>query len=299
MDIRHLEYFVEVAKERSFTRAAQNLHITQPTVSKMIRGLEEELGVPLFHRTGKVNEVTDAGKAILEQAQLIIGSFRQLSNELGDVLQLRKGNIRIGLPPTAGSVFFPRIIGSFRQAFPGIEIKLLEIGSRKVEHGIENNTLDVGITCNPPLHLEAYEFVSLLKDPLLVAVPPSHPLADRKELSISELRHETFAMYPEDFSLYAKIIDRCELHGFYPNIICQSSQWNFLCGMVEAELSVAIIPKVVCDTLDRSRVVCIPIAEADAASLHMHLSLLWKKNTYLSFAAKEWIRHCREVFEKP
>lgn len=296
MDIRHLEYFVEVARERSFTKAAHNLHITQPTVSKMIKGLEEELGVTLFHRTGKQNELTDAGQAILNQSQHIIGSFRHLTNELGEVMKLKKGKIRIGLPPTAGSVFFPTIIGSFKKQYPEIEINLFEIGSKKVEIGVESSTLDIGITCTPPNNHDAFESISLITDPLLLAVPASHRLANESIVSIGDLVHENFVMYPEDFSLYEKIKEQCSAHGFQPNMICQSSQWNFLCGMIEAELGIAILPKIICETLDPARVVSIPLLESNT-TLNWHLSLIWKKNAYLSYAAKKWADFCSDVFK--
>ncbi|MCL6457388.1 MAG: LysR family transcriptional regulator, partial [Gorillibacterium sp.] len=250
MDIRHLEYFVEVAREKSFTKASQNMHITQPTVSKMIKTLEDELGVILFQRAFKQLELTDSGKAIFNQAQEIIGAFHHLTIELGDLMNLKKGSIRIGLPPTAGSIFFPRIMGEFKKKYPDIEIKLFEIGSKKVERGVEEGTLDLGITCTPPSGKDRFETVTLVKDPLMLAVAPSHSLAGRESVELSELCNESFVMYPEDFSLYDRIKEQCSIRGFQPKIICESSQWNFLVELAAAELGIALIPNIICQSLD-------------------------------------------------
>ena len=124
MDIRHLLYFVEVAKQESFTKAADALYLTQPTISKMVKSLEDELGVTLIRRSTKHIELTDAGYAVLNQAQQIVESMKNLEVELNDVLQLRKGSIRIGLPPMVGSLYFAPIIGAFKAAFPQIELHL-------------------------------------------------------------------------------------------------------------------------------------------------------------------------------
>lgn len=108
MDIRQLQYFMEVARLQSFTKAAESLYITQPSISKTIRNIEEELGVTLFDRSGKKVVLTDAGRIIYEQAQPIVKSFQSLSSELGDLKNLKKGHIRLGLPPMVGSSFFLR-----------------------------------------------------------------------------------------------------------------------------------------------------------------------------------------------
>ena len=112
MDIRHLEYFLEVARNQSFTKAAEKLYITQPTISKTIRNMEDEWGVTLFYRQGKRIELTDAGQIMYQQAQQMVESFQRVSAELEDLMNLKRGHLRIGLPPMVGSSFFPRSSGS-------------------------------------------------------------------------------------------------------------------------------------------------------------------------------------------
>src|SRR5574342_684376 len=110
MDIRHLEYFSEVAEQLSFTKASQMLHVSQPSISKAIKNLEGELGVPLFYRSSKQLELTDAGKAVLMNAKKVLEAFKNLTLELTDLMDLKSGEIRIGIPPIVGAAFFSKLI---------------------------------------------------------------------------------------------------------------------------------------------------------------------------------------------
>lgn len=133
MDIRHLTYFLEVARLKSFTKASQSLYVSQPTISKMIKNLETELGIKLFYRNGRQVELTDAGQSMYVQAQEITKSFQNLTSELNDIMEVKKGHVRIGLPPMIGSGFFPRVLGDFRVTYPDVTFQLVEDGSIKVQ----------------------------------------------------------------------------------------------------------------------------------------------------------------------
>lgn len=286
MDVRHLTYFIEVARHRSFTKAARVLHITQPSISKMIKILEEELGVTLFYRSAKQIELTDAGKAVLRQAQQIVASFQNLTHELADVINLKRGNIIIGLPPMVGASFFPQVIGEFNQAYPQITMNLIEVGSKKVEQGVEDGSLDIGVVALP-VKESTFEMFSFVKEPLMLIVPPDHPLAARDEVALAELRQEPFILFCEDFTLHDRIIDRCVQNGFHPHIICESSQWDFIAEMVAAKLGIALLPQTICQDLDPNYVRTIRLSDP---MIPWHLGIIWKKDKYLSFAAREWLK---------
>lgn len=115
LDIKHLQYFIQVTHFNSFTKAAEHLYITQPTISKMIKNLETELGVELFDRSRKQLTLTDAGRVVLEQAKLIDKAFSNLETEMEYLSGLKKGHIRLGLPPIIDASFFPKIIGRFHE----------------------------------------------------------------------------------------------------------------------------------------------------------------------------------------
>lgn len=292
MDVHHLIYFMEVARHRNFTKAAQALHISQPSISKMIKVLEEELGVPLFARTTRQIELTDAGRAVLREAQHIVYSFQNLKSELSDVMQLKTGNILFGLPPMVGASFFPRVIGQFNNMYPGITIKLIEVGSRQVETGIEDGSLDIGVVALP-VKDDSFEMFSFVKEPMMVIVPPCHPLASKSKITLLELKDEPLAFYREDFSLHETILDRCNERGFYPKIICETSQWDFIAEMVASKLGVALLPTTICRDLDPKRIKSIPLIDP---AIYWDLAIIWKKDKYIPFAAKEWLKFTSSLF---
>lgn len=292
MDIHHLKYFIEVARYRNFTRAAQTLRISQPSISKMVKVLEAELGVTLLYRTTRQIELTDAGRAVLRQAQQIVSSFQNLQSELSDVLKLKTGHIVIGLPPMVGASFFPKVLGQFSQEYPGITIKLIEVGSKQVEYGIEDGSLDIGVVALP-VKADALEMFSFVKEPLMVIVHSRHPFAVKQQISLKELKNEPLVLFREDFSLHDTILEKCYQKGFYPKIISESSQWDFIAEMVASQLGVAMLPRTICKDLDPHRIHSIPLVDP---VIYWHLAIIWKKDKYLSFAAKEWIKFTGALF---
>lgn len=294
MDIRHLQYFLKVAQYKSFTKAARALYITQPTISKMVKNLEEDLGVVLFHRLGKQLELTDAGEILFVQAQDIVHSFQNLSAELGDLMNLKKGHIRIGLPPMIGSSFFPNVLGKFREHYPAITIQLVEDGAKKVEADVETGVLDIGVVLSPT-NEELFHSFSLVKEKLMLLVHPSHRLADRKAVSLSELAEEDFVFFREDFALHDRITAECVQAGFQPKVIYESSQWDFISEMVAANFGIALLPEPICRELDEERIRVLPL---DQPVIPWHLVIIWRKDRYLSFAAREWIRFTQNLFEE-
>ncbi|MGI6092145.1 MAG: LysR family transcriptional regulator [Veillonellaceae bacterium] len=287
MDIRHLEYFCEVARHRSFTKAAEVLHITQPTISKMVKTLEEELGVTLFSRAAKQIELTDAGRAVYSQAQHVLSAFQNLTLELADVMNIKKGNIRIGLPPIASSSIFPRVIGEFNKVYPNISLELIEVGSKMVERGVEDGSLDIGVVCNLPAKGDRFDMFSCIKDPLMLIVHPEHRFADRQQIDFADLKEEPFVLYRNDFSLHDHIVARCIKSGFQPRVVCGSSQRDFMTEAVAAGLGIALLPRKICQELDQSRIKAIPLNEP---AVYLQLAVIWKKDRYLSFAAREWLK---------
>ncbi|MGE8203509.1 cidABC operon transcriptional activator CidR [Heyndrickxia sp. NPDC080065] len=286
MDIQHLKYFVAVATEGNFTKAAQMLYVSQPTISKMVKSIEEELGVVLFDRTGKQIKLTDAGEIIFVQAQNIIKSFQNLSSELDDLMQLKTGNIQIGLPPMVGSRFFPKVIHEFHKQYPNITVQLVEDGAKKVERDVGNGTLDLGVVVLPT-NEKLFHTFSFVNEKLMLLTHLDHPLSKKDEVKLSELELESFILFRKDFTLHDRIITECVRAGFHPNIIYESSQWDFISEMVIAELGIALLPETVCRQVNQEKVSIIPLVEP---IIPWHLGIIWRKDRYLSFAAREWIR---------
>ncbi|WP_075980208.1 cidABC operon transcriptional activator CidR [Bacillus massilinigeriensis] len=293
MDIKHLQYFLEVANSNSFSLAANRLFISQPTISKMIKNLEQELGVELFDRSRKHLVLTDAGQIIFEQAKLIDQAFKNLGTELDNLLELKKGHIRIGLPPLFDAHFLLKIIGSFHEKYPGITFQLIEQGSKKIEEAVKNSLLDVGIIVLPT-NPEVFEYFSLLEDELKLIVHSSHPLANKEEVDLAELTNESFILFNKDFVLNDRIILSCNSVGFNPKIVSVSSQQSFITEMVACKLGVAMLPKSICHQLDET----ITSIKVVNPSINSSLAVIWSKNKYLSYAAKKWIEYTKEFYDK-
>ncbi|UKS31071.1 LysR family transcriptional regulator [Paenibacillus sp. HWE-109] len=292
MDIRHLQYVHEIVRLNSFTKAAQALHITQPTISKAIKNLEAELNVELFTRDGKQVKLTDAGQAISHYAVPILHLFDQLQGELKDLTYLNKGSIRIGLPPMAGANFFPSVIKKFQKQYEGIAIKMIEDGANKIQGFVEDGSIDVGVVLSP-IQEELFESFLLVKDELKVIVPLTHKLASQQQIELIELKNEKFILFNSDFTLHDRIITACRLVGFEAQIVYESSQWDFIGEMVGAELGIAMLPDTICQLLNPEKVKAIPLLNP---SIPWQLMMVWRKEGYLSLAAREWIRFTKDIF---
>lgn len=295
MDIRQIEYFTEVAKHLSFTKAATTLHVSQPSISKAIQNLEAELDVPLFYRSSKKLELTDAGQAVLINAQQVLDAFKNMRSELTDLTELKKGKIRIGIPPIVGAAFFSKLVSQYKEKYPYVEILLTEVGSKKIRQGVEAGELDIGLICNLLVTNDNLEAISILKDPLMLIVHQDHPLAGRSVVEMQELEQQTFIIYQKDFTLYDRIIEECTKNGFFPTIACETSQKDLIIEMVAAKLGIALLPKKICDHMQNDALRAIPFKEE---SIFLELGMTWKKNKYLSYALREFIHLAHEFISK-
>ncbi len=285
MEIRHLEYFSEVARQLSFTKAATSLHVSQPSISKAIKNMEAELGVPLFYRSKQL-ELTDAGHAVLINAHHVLSAFRNLTTELTDLTELKKGEIKIGIPPIIGAAFFSKLISQFKAKYPFVEILLTEVGSKSIKQGIEDGSLDIGLICNTPLKNSYLETVQVISDPLMVVVHNEHHLTESTEIDIMDLASEPFILFRDDFSLHDRIVEECSKQGFHPNVVCHSSQKDFMIEMVEAKLGLALLPSKIALSIPNDSITSIRLRHSN---LCLELGLIWKKNKYLPYAVKEFI----------
>jgi DNA-binding transcriptional LysR family regulator len=297
MNIHHLEYFLEVARQGTFSKAAVALHITQPSISKMIKDMEDELGVTLFYRNSRQIELTDAGQALLIEAQQVVSRFQAIVHGMDDVINLKRGIVRIGLPPITSSSVLPRLLGEFSREHPQIQLHLFEFGSKKVRPGVQEGSLDIGIVCSLPTADEDFEAFPFINDPLRLILHHTHPLAQSPVVAFESLATESFVMYSQDFSLHDQIIERCRVSGFSPKILCETSQREFMTQMVAAGLGVALLPASICSGLSPASFVVVPLSDPQ---IYLQLAIIWRKDRYLSFAARRWLEftmeRCKDKF---
>jgi DNA-binding transcriptional LysR family regulator len=287
MDIRQLEYFVEVARQKSFSKAAEIVHISQPSMSKAIKDIENQLGVILFYRTTKYVELTDIGESIYEQAQQIVSSFHNINTQLEDVTTLQTGKISIGLPPITAVTTFSSLLGLFKKQYPNIIIHLYEFGSKRIEIGVQDETLDIGVMCVNWPDSEQFEMICCVQDHMMLIMNPEHSLACREIIDYPDLIDESFVLYSNDFSLHDQITARCKQAGFHPKVIFETSQRELMTQVVSANLGIALLPSMICKELDADKLIYRPMADPQ---LCLRLDMVWKKDRYLSHAAREWVR---------
>ena len=284
MDIRQLTYFLEVAKQKSMTKAADTLHVSQPALSKMLKGLEEELGMTLIVRSNKASEVTDAGLIVMDYAKKVTGLLDEMSTTLSDMTHLKRGTIHIGLPPIIGSLFFPKVLAEFHLAYPNIKIKITEYGAAKVTKSVAEGELEIGVAVLP-IDEEDFNLYPIVKEEMKLVIHHKHPLARRKTVRLKELKNEEFIFYSEEFALHQIMWKQFINEGFEPKILFKSSQWDFMSEMVAANLGITILPESICNRIDNDNVHIIDLTP----STPWHLAVITKKDKYVSFAAQTFI----------
>ncbi|HLR63436.1 MAG TPA: LysR family transcriptional regulator [Lentibacillus sp.] len=286
MDIRQLTCFAEVARQKNVTRAAETLHISQPSLSKTIKNLERELDAPLFDRGAHQLKLTDAGEAFLVSALKVLDSFENLTSEMDDVIDVKKGEIKIGIPPIIGAAFFAPFISRYKETYPLIELLLTEVGSNAIRQGVSEGELDIGLICNTPAKEENLETIQLLKDPLMLMVHKDNPLADETALDFADIENEPLILYRHDFSLHDRIMEACAYYGFDPKVVCESSQKDFMIEMVEAKLGSTLLPSRICSHIDNDQLVAIPFTQP---VVNLELGMVWNKDKYMPYAVREFI----------
>ena len=184
MELRLLQLFLEVAKHKSITKAAENMHLLQPALSKSIRALEEELGMTLIIRTNKTSDLTDAGRIVLEYSQKMAAVLSEMKTTLNDITNLSRGQIDIGLPPFIGSLFFPRVIAKFHHAFPNIELNITEFGGARVVKSVEEGEVELGVTVLP-IDEKQFDVYPIVEEEMKLLVYKDHRLAACKVIEMS------------------------------------------------------------------------------------------------------------------
>ncbi len=294
MELRALKYFAEVVRLGSFTAAADALFVTQPTVSKMVQVLEEELGAPLLARDDGRRKrgvtPTDAGRRVYARAQEMLATESLLRDDLAALDDLTRGSLTIGVPPLGSSLVAPAI-AAFHKQWPGIELKLLESGARAVERALREGELDVGI-CLAPV-ADDIEGIPICDYPLHLLAPRAGRWHGRKEVRLAELAEESFLLYGETFQLNETIDQACRSAGFTPRLACRSSQWDLIVTLVECGMGIALLPAHYGERLDQRRFASIPITQPE---IRWRLVASWRRGAHLSRAARAWVDAIRGYF---
>jgi DNA-binding transcriptional LysR family regulator len=243
MELRHLHYFIAVAEELHFSRAAERLNISQPPLSQQIRSLEDELGVKLFERTKRHVQLTEAGKVFLERSYLVLAQLEQAIEVTQRIGRGEVGRLAIGFVDSATYTVLPDILRIFREQFPAVELRLHELTTQEQIHALHHNQIDVGVVrstiIEPSLRTEC-----VLQESLVLALPQTHPLSAQVKVSLSTLADESFILFPAKLGpvFYEQIIHLCQQAGFRPKVAQEAVQMQTIVSLVAAGLGIAFVP---------------------------------------------------------
>ena len=290
MDLRQLEYFQMVCRLNNMTRAAERLHVAQPAISVAIQKLEEELGVRLFERSQKQFTVTVEGRIFLERAEDILRRAEDAVMEMNEYRELRRGQMKLGVPPMIGAYLFPHIFAGFKKMYPELALSVVEEGSLSIQQMLENDLLDLGFMMSnlpsPVLQTQA-----LTQGEILLCLSPLHPLAEANVVDFEQLKNEPFILLKEDTYHRQLIIAECAKHHFEPNIVLSSGQIETIRGLVAQGVGITFLLDVIARRDQRLN--CIPLAEP----LKVEIELAWKKDRYLSKAAQVFMEYMGKLNE--
>ena len=240
MELYQLEYFLEAARQRNFTRAAARLHLAQAALSEQIRNLESELGTPLFHRGRRETVLTAAGETLRVHAEALIERATAARQAVQDIIGVRGGRLTIGAIPSVSACVLPAAIAVFRNRHPLVELALFEGTSEAVAQMVESGRVEFGIVQLPTSGGKFDEHL-LFTEPFVLLVAKSHPAAKQRSITLAKLAHEPFVFYKgraRDTALAA-----CRAAGFEPRIACESSELETIRSLVAAGLGIAILPQ--------------------------------------------------------
>ncbi len=261
MELHQLRYFCAVADTGSFSRAAEQSHISQPSLSQQILKLEGELGARLFDRLGRSVRLTDLGKTLLPRARAVL---RELEAAKGEVIERKDfigGSVTVGVIPTVAPYFLPPVLTSFAKEFPQARLTVVEEITPILLERLRSGTIDVALLALPVRGHE-FETSPLLTEPLFAALSKKHPLAQRRTISLRDLRKEPFLLLRDGHCFRDTVVGACDRARLSPQIVFESGQFSSLLSLVGTGMGVSIVPEMVLKETSSCRYIRIANEEA-------------------------------------
>ena len=272
MELRHLKYFVAVAEELHFGRAAAKVQITQPVISDQIRRLEQELGVKLFFRTKRTVKLTEPGKIFFIEAKQILARVEKAVSAVQKADRGELGSLTIGYTGPALYSVLPKIIRTFRDRYPQVELVFKEICTNDQVKALNSGDIDVGFL-HPPIKGD-FEFILIMTESMILALPEDHPLTTFTQVPISKLSNQPFILFPrqEGPYLYSRILSICQQAGFSPQVVQEVTPQPTIIGLVAAGIGVSFVSSSL-QSINRPGVV---YRELDVLTPELELVAAWK-----------------------
>ncbi len=273
IEFRHLRYFLAVADELHFGRAAERLHMAQPPLSQQIQRLESMVGVQLFVRTRHSVRLTPAGEVFASEVRPLFESLERSVQHARHIESGWTGSLTIGFLSSAPYTVLPAILRAYREAFPGVTLDLRQMSASAQVEALQLRQIDIGLL-RPIENDSVVKTQRLMSEPFVLVVPNLHPLVSQDDVSASALRDEPFIMVPHHRGTFGKIVEAfCEAHGFTPRVAMEAAEMHTVVGLVSAGLGIAMVPASI-QNLRLPGVVYRPILDAPLAQT----DLAWRQD---------------------
>lgn len=261
MELRQIQYFIEVAKREHVTEAAHELHVAQSAVSRQIFNLESELGVQLFIREGRNVRLTAIGKVFLEHMKEAMKVIESARREVEESLDPERGTIRIGFPSSMATYTLPTAISAFRDSYPNVKFKLNQGSYHHLIEAVIRGEIDMALLGPVPKYAKKIKSSILFVEKIVALLPSNHPLSNESSITLGQLRKDSFVLFPNGFILRQIVVDACQQLGFEPKVSFEGEDIDAIKGLVSAGLGITLIPEItLIDNLPRSTVK-VPISD--------------------------------------
>lgn len=291
MDLRDLRCFIAIVQTGSFTKAAEQIFVSQPSLSKSVKRLEGQLQVSLLERSTRFVRVTDAGWVVYEQSKKVMQALEEMPLLLDDLKQVQTGSIKIGIPPLIGTLFFPQLARRFHEKYPNVHLELTELGAKLIWRLVDEGEVNIGFVVLPT-NEELFQVKPFIEDEFVLFVHEAHPFAQKSSISIKELKNEAFILFSEEFTLHDVVLQECNRAGFIPNVVYKSSQWDLIVELVSSQLGITLLPRSIYEKQTNQNVKVVPLEER----LLWRLGIITKRDAYMPFAVKEFLQVAEHSF---
>lgn len=287
MDLHALSQFKKIAELQHITRAAEELHVAQPSLSRTIARLEQELGVPLFERSGKNIILNDYGKIVLKHTDRIFQEIKDIERELEEASDEKSQTVSLSL--YSASKLLPGLVMAFKTAHPAVRLQIIQENLHK------DPSKECDLTLYSSMQPSDSEYsVTLFAEDIFLALPESNPLAHRSSLQLSEVAHEEFICLQRGKSLRTITDTYCRIAGFEPSVVLESDSPETVRELIRAGIGISFIPSITWQGMETENLVLIPI---ESPQCKRYINLSWRSRGYFSPAAGLFRDFVQEYFK--
>lgn len=292
MEVHQLEYFCMISKLGNFTRAAEILHVSQPSVTKAIKTLEAELNVILIDRSQKHITLTREGQVFLVHAEKITGAINDALQDMSKFQANEQGILKLGIPPMIEGYVFPAIFTGFKKQYPNITLQIFEYdSSMQVQMNLEKGEIDLGIILGD--QNERPNSLLIMQDQINLCVHHAHPLRSEISVHFRQLKDEVFILHHPNTYQYKTIYANCIENGFVPNILLCTAQLKTIKQLVANKAGIALLLNLV--THEEKNFSVVPIMPPT----YMNMLMIWSSSRHLSHTSQNFIDFVRAYIQSP